>query len=287
VGTNDGYVNNTGGSEVDLFNCSVGSGTTNVMTVSGLFITNGSAVYCPVNFVTGSNLLSDFTTFGKTITLSNNSTGYLRNFTATGGASAAITMSSSAAIALTHGVVSSSNNPAIAGAGAGTLTYSDLVFTGNAAFAGTLTLATVAWRPYSQEIASTDATKVGTCAFNSSQFNVDTNGFVSLQGGGVTWIDQATGIVLAINTGYFVTAATTQTLPASPSQGDVVKIVADTTGAVVVTANTGQQIRVGTTISSTAGTMTSTLQGDSLELIYRAASTTWVSIATTGVWVPT
>ena len=36
----------------------------------------------------------------------------------------------------------------------------------------------------SQAIASTDATKVGLCNFNSSQFSVDANGFVELLGGG-------------------------------------------------------------------------------------------------------
>jgi hypothetical protein len=136
-----------------------------------------------------------------------------------------------------------------------------------------------------QAIASTNATNVGLAAFNSAQFSVDSNGFVSALTSIFPWIDQATGITLAVNTGYFVTAATTQTLPAAPTQGQVVKIVADTTGAVVVTANTGQVIRVGTTASSTAGSMTSTLQGDSLELVFRAATSTWISIATNGVWV--
>lgn len=137
----------------------------------------------------------------------------------------------------------------------------------------------------SQALAATDATKIGLSNFNSAHFSVDANGFVSSLGVGFPWIDQGTSITLAKNTGYFVTAATTQTLPASPSQGDVVKIVADTSGAVVVTANTGQKIRLGSLISSTAGTMTSTLQGDCMELVFRAATSTWISIADNGVWV--
>ena len=40
----------------------------------------------------------------------------------------------------------------------------------------------------SQAIASTDATKVGLCNFNSSQFSVDANGFVALAGGSATTI---------------------------------------------------------------------------------------------------
>ena len=137
----------------------------------------------------------------------------------------------------------------------------------------------------SQALAATDATKIGLANFNSAQFSVDANGFVSSLGAGFVWIDQATGTTLVKNTGYFVTAATTQTLPASPSQGDVVKVVADTTGAIVVTANTGQTIRIGNLTSSVAGTMTSTLRGDSLELVFRSSTSTWISISTTGTWL--
>lgn len=133
--------------------------------------------------------------------------------------------------------------------------------------------------------ATTNSALNGVSHFNSNHFTVDANGFVSALGAGFPWIDQATSITLAVNTGYFVTAATTQTLPSTAVQGTVVKIVADTTGAVVVTANTGQVIRLGNVVSSTAGTMTSTLRGDSLELVFRAATSTWISIANNGVWV--
>jgi hypothetical protein len=139
----------------------------------------------------------------------------------------------------------------------------------------------------SQAIASTNATNIGLAAFNSAQFTVDANGFVSSLGDGFVWIDQATGITLAINRGYFVTTSTTQTLPAAPSQGDVVKIICDTTGAVVVTANTGQTIRLGNTVSATAGNAMSTQRGDALELIYRAATTQWIALNSTGNWVVT
>lgn len=136
-----------------------------------------------------------------------------------------------------------------------------------------------------QAAGATAANIAGLASFNSDNFIVDANGYVSAIAITFPWIDQATSIVLAKNTGYFVTAATTQTLPAAPTQGQVVKIVADTSGAVVVTANTGQTIRVGSVTSSTAGSMTSTLQGDSMELVFRAATNTWISIADNGVWV--
>lgn len=108
---------------------------------------------------------------------------------------------------------------------------------------------------------------------------------ITLQAASVfTFIDQGTSITLATNTGYFVTAATTQTLPASPSQGDLVIIDCDTASAVVVTANTGQLIRLGSSVSSSGGTATSTARGDCLTLRYRASGATWQVVSSMGNW---
>lgn len=285
-GLANSIINNTGGCELNILDSTfVGTATGSSSSISGSTLIRNSIIYCPLNFVTGSSFSATGSTFNSSVTLSNNSTGTFEDCTFSTGATAALTMSSSASVNLLSSTVTSSNNPAIAGSGAGTLTYEDIIFTSNAAFAGTLTLATTSWQPYSRAIASTDGTKVGTAAFNSAQFTVDTSGFVSLKGGGFTWIDQGTSITLALNTGYYVTAATTQTLPASPAQGDTVKIVCDTAGAVVVTANTGQTIRLGTLASSSAGTFTSTARGDSLELFYRAATTQWIALNSVGTWL--
>ncbi len=100
--------------------------------------------------------------------------------------------------------------------------------------------------------AASDSTKNGVCHF--SNFNA------------------------ASNQGYFCTAALTGTLPATPAQGDVVRIVADTASTVTITANTGQKIRIGNVISALAGTAASTKQGDSLDLVYRSSSATWYEV---------
>lgn len=245
-----------------------------------------------------------------------------------GGSSAAITMSSAQNISILQSVISSTNNPAIAGAGAGTLTYSDLVFLSNAAFAGTLTLATVSWRPYSVALAATDGTKVGTCNFNSAQFSVDANGFVSTSGTGIgntitgdsggalsptagNWNifgrsgskTSGSGSTLTVNSppfsqvgasatsvlnsGEFVTAAVTRTLPATAGllDGDLVIYACTTASALVITANTGQTIRIGTLVSSSAGTATSTAIGDTVTLRFNATAVQWQAVGVIGTWV--
>lgn len=133
----------------------------------------------------------------------------------------------------------------------------------------------------SQAIASTDATKIGLSNYDSASFAVDSNGFVTFIGstGGITWNDVSGAFSPVKNNGYFITNTATGTLPASPSQGDTIKFFVDTSAILTIQANTGQIIRLGNVVSSSAGTMTSTLQGDSVELTYRASDTCWCAIA--------
>lgn len=100
------------------------------------------------------------------------------------------------------------------------------------------------------------------------------------------WTDTSGSFTAAVNHGYFLTAASTPLLPASPTQGQRVGFIADTTGSVVVTANTGQSIRIANQISSVAGTATNALQGDALILVYRASVSTWFSEGSpAGAWL--
>lgn len=184
VGTNDGYVNNSGGSEVDIFECSVGSGTVNSMIVSGFTLGAGANIYCPVNFTSTATGTFDYSDFNQNVTFSNSSSGEFSSCRIATGNSQAITMNSSSNWTITSSTIATTNNPAVGGTGTGILTYEDIIFTNNANFAGTLTLGTVSWQPYSRAIAATDGTKVGTCAFNNAQFTVDANGFVSLSSSG-------------------------------------------------------------------------------------------------------
>ncbi len=139
----------------------------------------------------------------------------------------------------------------------------------------------------SQALAATDATKIGLSNFNSAQFSVDANGFVSLITGGFAWNDISGAFSPLKENGYFVTGTATGTLPASPVQGDTIKFFVDhATQFLTIRAAGTQLIRFGSLVSSAGGTAISTLQGDSVELVYRASNTCWCAIAGfTGTWL--
>lgn len=103
----------------------------------------------------------------------------------------------------------------------------------------------------------------------------------------VTFTDQGSSTTIASDNGYFVTGNFTMTLPAAPAQGEVCIIYADTSSVVTVTANTGQTIRVGSSVSASAGNATSTAQGDCLVLRYRASGASWKTISVIGNWILT
>lgn len=178
---------------------------------------------------------------------------------------------------------------------------------------------------YGTSAAATDATKSGVAHFNSAQFTVDSNGFVSTSGTGIpntitgdsggslsptagNWnilggpgvttsgsgstltinsvvFTNTTATTLAVDNGYNATAAGTYNLPATAAQGEMIIIFCDTSGAVVLDAPALNFIRIGNAISSAGGTATSTLQGDSLTLRYRLSSLTWEAVSVSGNWL--
>lgn len=138
--------------------------------------------------------------------------------------------------------------------------------------------------------AASNSTLNGVCHFDSSKFGVDANGFVTFiaSTSNIPWTDEGGNFNAASNNGYFCTALLTATLPATPAQGDVIKVVVDTASVVTLTANAGQKIRLGNSISALAGTAASTKQGDSVDLVYRASSATWYSVGgIQGSWTVT
>src|SRR5208337_1143213 len=110
---------------------------------------------------------------------------------------------------------------------------------------------------------------------------------INVVGGGFKWIDEAVSFNALVNTGYFVTAIATATLPAAPAQGDTIVFSVDTASILTITANAGQVIRIGAAVSAAAGTAANNARGDSVTLVYRASDTTWIASAVIGTWTVT
>ncbi len=90
---------------------------------------------------------------------------------------------------------------------------------------------------------------------------------------------------LAVDNGYFAISAGTYALPATAAQGEMIQVVCDTSGAVVLDAPALNFIRLGALITSSGGTITSTSIGDSVTLRYRLSTLTWEATSIIGTWV--
>lgn len=101
------------------------------------------------------------------------------------------------------------------------------------------------------------------------------------------YADAGSSTTSLLNSGSFVTAAITLTLPASAglADGDIFEYVCTTSGALVIQAVGAQKIRIGSLISSAAGTATSSNIGDSITLRFRAADGFFYATAVIGVFV--
>lgn len=94
-----------------------------------------------------------------------------------------------------------------------------------------------------------------------------------------TWFDISGTFTAVKNRGYFITGTATANLPASPSQGDTIKFFVDSaTQFLTIDAPGTQIIRLGSSVTSAGGTIVSTQQGDSLELVYRASNNCWEAV---------
>lgn len=89
-----------------------------------------------------------------------------------------------------------------------------------------------------------------------------------------------------LNSGEFVTATATRTLPATASvtDGDLVEYIATTANVLTLTANTNQRIRLGNVQTAVAGTAISTAIGDSITLRFRATDQIWYATSSVGIW---
>lgn len=106
---------------------------------------------------------------------------------------------------------------------------------------------------------------------------------------GFTWSEQATSFNIAVENGYFVTAAATASLPptAGLTIGNACIIYVDSASSVTIQANTGQFIQYGQSSSVSGGTLASNAIGSTVELIFRPTDSTWHTISSEGTWTLT
>jgi hypothetical protein len=101
------------------------------------------------------------------------------------------------------------------------------------------------------------------------------------------WVDISGTFTAQKTTGYFITGTSSATLPSAPVQGDTIKFLVDHSSQVLtIHASPGQIIRLGENVSSIAGTVISTVRGDSLELVYRSTNLCWEAVCGfVGTWI--
>jgi len=111
---------------------------------------------------------------------------------------------------------------------------------------------------------------------------------IAASGAGISWVTTAVNVTnMAVNTGYFCISAggaLTLGLPATSVLGDTIHVSLDGATSWQITQASGQQIRLGTSTTTlgATGTITSTGQGDSIEIVCRVANTLWVAQNTVG-----
>lgn len=133
----------------------------------------------------------------------------------------------------------------------------------------------------SSAVASTNMNNNGLAHFNSSDFSVDANGFVSIISGGFKWNDVTTATqTISTQNGYVTDrgGGVTYTLPATASFGDEF-IITGKLGQWTLAQNANQQINISSssTTVGVGGSLASTNAGDSVWAVCTTAgaSTVW------------
>lgn len=138
--------------------------------------------------------------------------------------------------------------------------------------------------------ATPDSTLNGVSHFSSADFTVDGDGFVELTGfAGFEWIEVlVTGPTqMAINRGYVANniGLVTLTLPVTAAFGTIIRVCGKGVGGWLIAQNAGQNIQMGN-VSSTigaGGSVASTNDFDTIELLCTTADTTWTALSSVGV----
>lgn len=138
-------------------------------------------------------------------------------------------------------------------------------------------------------LGSTGATPVAATIGSSGNITITSGaGTLTIGTSGLAsfaWNDVAGTTQAAVaNNGYIISNAgqTTVTIPATISQGSVIRIAGKGAAGWILQANTGQTIHFGSSATSVAGSLTSINQWDSVEIVCVTANTTFTVISSVG-----
>lgn len=109
---------------------------------------------------------------------------------------------------------------------------------------------------------------------------------ITVQNDGFAWSEQNGDFNAAVQNGYFCNSLLTATLPASGGLviGNSLIFYVDTVSVVTIQAGVGEFLQVGSNISVSGGTATSSTRGAILELVFKPSDLTWHTISSLGVW---
>ena len=134
----------------------------------------------------------------------------------------------------------------------------------------------------------------------NNNINIVGSGFVTITGvpgthtltatvsgtGLLTWQTIGASQTLAVNNGYICTGGVNLALalPAVSAIGDIIEITLDGSTSFQITQAAGQSIKVGsgTTTAGIGGSITSTMQGDSIRLVCSVQNLRWNVLSTVG-----
>lgn len=272
------------------------SGTQNCAFGKNALLANSSGSFnCAVGFgALGNNTSSNNTAMGHessvnvTSGTSNTSFGYVSLFTAS-------TTSSNTAIGYSALSLSVGSNNTALGFNAGTTyasTESSNIVIGNngtAADNNTIRIGTQGSGSGQQNLCFV-AGITGVTTSNSQMVTVNTStGQLGAAAIPPTFVwSETSGVFNALkNNGYFITTTATADLPASPAEGDTIRFSVDTANFLTIQANTGQVIRLNTSVTASAGTAVNVAQGASIELVYKSTGTVWMAVSANGNWTLT
>jgi len=225
----DGFINNTGGSPVTIYNCEVGNGNANSMILSGITSIDGGVVECPVTMPSTGTFEITNSSFDETIMTDNSAAVTITNSSFSTGANAAIFHGSANVLTLSDVSIDSSNAAPIGGTG--TINFGSVTFLDESAIVGpitqTLTSILKTGEIHAENIQ--DQTFTGFLEFTGigsiytvagTTFTLDRPGTGYIKGKKVSWLGaQNTGALAAEDT-YFISIDDTGTLQTATSRSN-------------------------------------------------------------------